>query len=135
MERKATITFFILLTTLLIGFVIGFLAHGLFVQRQLRPIAEGRSPERLKEHLSWVMDLDAAQKQKTDSIITHRLDTIGQLMRNHRQAIRAEADMLFDELKPYVRPEQLEKLENSRRRFRRFFMPHFKGEGNRPPMD
>lgn len=123
MDRKALITFIILLITLLIGFGIGFLSHGIFVQQQLRPLVEGRSPEKLKERLAWVMGLDAQQQQATDSLVTRRLRNMRELMKSHGQEMRSEADSLFEEMKPYLKPEQMENLERTRQRLRRFLMP------------
>lgn len=120
MNRKTAITFFILLLTLLMGFGIGFLSHGAWVNKRLEPVREVRTEDGFVRFMGGIMQLDERQSNAVDSILRDYFRQMQISRQQHREQMKTKMDSLVHEITPHTSGEQREELAKQRQQIRRF---------------
>jgi len=100
--------------TLIVGIVIGFLINGQLTHRKYKKFIEFRKEEGFKDRHYHFLQPTESQKEKIDPV----MDKYAKLNSELFKGIRQEHDSLmvnfFEELKPLLDNEQIEKLEKFR---------------------
>ncbi len=126
----------ILLTTLLIGMIIGALGMNLFRnQREINfdNFREQRAFMHLHEGI--LQPTSEAQRDSIHKILTQNLPKFRELGLKHREEMSALIDSMQKQLAPILTKEQLERLDKRRNFIRRPRRgePPMEGMGPRPP--
>ncbi|MCK4698727.1 MAG: hypothetical protein KAT38_00260 [Bacteroidales bacterium] len=99
-----------LLTTLLIGFVIGFLTSTQVKESRIRELRTFGSPEGFKYMMEHMLELDDEQKDAIWPVVDEYAKKNFELMKNFRGEFSVLMKEFHKELTPYLTPEQIERL-------------------------
>lgn len=113
MTIKSTI---IIISTLLIGFALGVLSTGRFVQSQVNNLQQLRDAPMKK--LMETIQPNEAQQQQLEPILEKYAADIKQLNRQHKENIQQTIDSLLTTIKPILTTEQLTRIETQRQKLR-----------------
>ncbi len=111
----------------LIGFFAGFFTHQRMTMVRVKEIASIGLKEGFQRHLLSVIDAadDEEQKQVLVPIIQQYAEKIEEIHHASRMERRNTIEAMHEELKLHLEPEQIEKLEKFKHRFRgRPRLPH-----------
>ncbi len=111
----------IIIATLLIGMLLGALAYGQFLQHRFRAIPRPGHFAAFTE--KFIEPRDADQRREIRRVLRSAAPRLRQLDRQHRESMRALLDSVHAELGTLLTPEQLERMEQRRRRFREVIGP------------
>jgi hypothetical protein len=110
MNMKLRVTFIIIIT-LVLGIVVGFMLNRIYSQRRVRNILSRRSPDFFVAFYERILEPDTEQSKKIREI----LDTYSKQVTNIRENFQAELQSLFESMKaqiePILTPEQKERLK------------------------
>ena len=120
MKTKTTL---IIVATLIVGFVLGFLSHGYFVKSRFDRFRELKRPGMMKNFISERLDLTDEQIIDIEPILEKYESTFREKAMKARENLMSTMKQFNDEIKPYLTESQIEKLEKDRRAFRRGFPP------------
>lgn len=129
----------IILGTLIIGFVIGFLTNGRLVKFRMDRMQSFYTEQGANRAFMRVLDPTPEQMEQIRPILQRHAQQNRELLDHHRSEQRLLFQELEDELRPILTEEQMEKLELLKRRWdQRFMGPggrHGRGPGHRggPP--
>jgi len=129
----------IIIGTLIIGFVIGFLTNGRLVKSRIDKMQSFYTEKGADRAFIRVLDPTPEQMEKIRPILRHHAQQNRELLGHHRSEQQALFLELEDELRPLLTDEQMERLEVLKNRWQqRFGRPgggHGKGPGHRggPP--
>lgn len=129
----------IIIGTLLIGFVIGFLANGRLVKSRIDKMQNFYTEKGANQAFIRVLDPTPEQMEKIRPILQRYAQQNRELLTNHRIEQQAFFLELEDELRPFLTQEQMERLEDLKgrwhQRFKRSGEKRSKGSGRRggPP--
>jgi len=108
MKSKVT---FIIVITLVLGIVIGFMLNRVYSQRRVRNILSRRSPEFFVTFYERILEPDTKQSK----MIREILDTHAKQVSDIRENFQVELQSLFESMKaqidPILTPEQKERLK------------------------
>ena len=107
--------------TLIIGFILGFLASGRFYSNRMQKFERIRMEEGFKARFYERIQPDEIQKEQLDPILKEFFVKMGQ----HRREIGQLMDSLHQEMSPILTEEQKQTLKEMRPRRRRGGKPHF----------
>ena len=100
----------LLLTTLLIGFVIGFLTSSQVKESRIRELRTFGSPEGFKYMMEHMLELDDKQKDAIWPVVDEYARKNFELMKNFRGEFSELMKELHKELTPHLTQEQIERL-------------------------
>ena len=128
----------IIIGTLLIGFVIGFLTNGRLVKSRIDRMQSFYTEKGANRAFMRVLDPLPEQMEKIRPILQQHARQNKELLKHHRSEQQALFLELENELRPLLTDEQMEKLEELKYRWQeRFARPggHGRGPGHRggPP--
>nr|NQU89528.1 hypothetical protein [Bacteroidota bacterium] len=107
----------IIIATLIIGFIIGFLTNGQLTKNRIQRFVKQDNCERFKSRLIHVIQPDDSQFEVIEPIIDEFTRKVHQSMRESRKGFNSMHDEMVDKLKPYLEPEQINRLEETHRRY------------------
>ena len=113
MKFKSTL---IILVTLIVGIVIGFLINGQITHRKFKRVVEMGMEEGFKNRLYNFIQPTADQKELIDPIIEDYARKNSAIFKNVRSEHDSLMDVFHEELKPLLNEDQLSKLEDMGRR-------------------
>lgn len=116
-----------LLTTLLIGFVIGFLTSTQVKESRIRELRSFGSAEGFKFMMEHMLELDDEQKDVIRPVVDKYAKKNFELMKNFRGEFSVLMKEFHKELTPHLTPEQIERLNKFGERGR-----EMKGRGESP---
>jgi len=119
MKAKSTL---IIISTLLVGIIIGFLINGQITHKKYKKFVEYRKEEGFKNRFHKRFDLTAEQRDILDPIIEKYAKLNSARMKDFRKVFDSTMTDFHREIEPYLTPEQIKKLEEDKARF-----------GKRPP--
>ena len=102
----------ITIITLIIGFVLGFLASGRFYHERVRKFERMRMEAGFKERFYERIQPDETQKEKLEPILEEFFVKMGE----HRKGIGRLMDSLHQEMRPILTEEQKQRLREMRPR-------------------
>lgn len=105
----------IIVSTLLVGIVLGALSMNWYTRRQLRHIPNPRFFELSTMRL--IEPRDEAQREKVREILAEMAPRLKELDARHREAVHSLVDSVNSALKPHLDAEQWARLEDRERRF------------------
>ncbi|MCD6565148.1 MAG: hypothetical protein J7K53_04315 [Bacteroidales bacterium] len=116
-----------LLTTLLIGFVIGYLTSTQVKENRIRELRTFGSAEGFKFMMEHMLELDDKQKDAIMPVVDEYAKKNFELMKNFRGEFSVLMKEFHKELTPYLTPEQIERLNEFGKRGR-----EIRGRGESP---
>ena len=116
-----------LLTTLLIGFVIGYLTSTQVKENRIRELRSFGSAEGFKFMMEHMLELDEIQKDAIKPVVDKYAKENFELMKNFRGEFSVLMKEFHKELTPYLTPEQIERLNEFGKRGR-----EMRGKGEFP---
>jgi len=116
-----------LLTTLLIGFVIGYLTSTQVKENRIRELRSFGSAEGFKFMMEHMLELDEKQKDAIKPVVDKYAKENFELMKNFRGEFSVLMKEFHKELTPYLTPEQIERLNEFGKRGR-----EMRGKGEFP---
>jgi len=127
-----------LLTTLLIGFVIGYLTSTQVKENRIRELRTFGSAEGFKYMMEHMLELDEKQKDAIMPVVDEYAKENFELMKNFRGEFSVLMKEFHKELTPHLNPEQIEKLNEFGKRGREMrrneeFSHRGKGRHDRRP--
>ncbi len=99
-----------LLTTLLIGFVIGYLTSTQVKESRIRELRTFGSPEGFKYMMEHMLDLGDEQKDAIKLVVDDYAKKNFELMKNFRGEFSVLMKEFHKELTPHLTPQQIERL-------------------------
>ena len=99
-----------LLTTLLIGFVIGYLTSTQVKENRIRELRSFGSAEGFKFMMEHMLELDEIQKDAIKPVVDKYAKENFELMKNFRGEFSELMKEFHKELTPHLTPEQIERL-------------------------
>lgn len=109
MNIKSTL---IVIVTLLLGMLIGFLLAGRMAHKKIRHIQEiSRDHRKECKHLANRLELTAEQQDQIEPIMQQHLESQHALKRMHRSEMDSLRDEMFIEITPMLDQKQLNTLE------------------------
>ena len=108
----------ILLTTLLIGFVIGYLTSTQVKENRIRELRTFGSAEGFKFMMEHMLELDDEQKDAIRPVVNEYAKKNFELMKNFRGEFSVLMKEFHKELTPHLNPEQIERLNEFGKRGR-----------------
>jgi hypothetical protein len=122
----------ILLTTLVLGIILGLVSQGSFQRLRERQVSDMRRPPGFVAHMEEVI----APTPKQDSVVRPVLERAAasnqQIIETARAALRQNIDSMQRELTPVLNADQLDRLSKSSR-LPDPFRPPPRRDGQRPP--
>jgi Spy/CpxP family protein refolding chaperone len=115
MKKRSLI--FTVLSTLLLGFVLGFFTSGRMTHARIaRQHKFMKSPIAEKNHLANRLDLTDKQMQQVSPILDTMMPKQIELFKNHRGQMDALRDSMFTSITPFLDATQLAELNKMKRR-------------------
>jgi Spy/CpxP family protein refolding chaperone len=115
MKKRSLI--FTVLSTLLLGFVLGFFTSGRMTHaRMARQHKFMKSPIAQKNHLAKKLDLTDKQMQQISPILETMLPKQIELFKTHRGQMDALRDSMFTSITPFLDAIQQEEVTKMKRR-------------------
>lgn len=121
--------FLLLITTLLLGFIIGVLANGSFVRSKIRKLERGNVKKEFRTHFLRGLDLSEEQNAQVQPILEEHFLKMQVL----RKQFRSQTDSLYLSLAPIMNEKQQKILEKRRKRRPNKSGHHRRGPAHRPP--
>lgn len=130
-----TKTSVIILTTLLIGFVLGFLFGNLQHRAQYRRFSRFREHRGFLDLNERIIHPTEEQRKVIDDILEKYHEKFLQLNQRNFQSISTLLDSMYADLKPHLTKEQIQRLEKRRNMLKRRkeFMPPGEPPMRHPP--
>lgn len=108
----------IIIATLIIGFMLGFLTNGHFTQQKIHRFVKQGTHDGFKERLYHIIKPDEQQLLQIDTIVDRFALKIHSSIVSSRKEIDSLNHQLEQGLQPYLHPDQLERLSNIHQRMR-----------------
>jgi hypothetical protein len=119
-----------------IGFTAGFYTHRHLSVQRIKKVASMRSAYGFEETLFRLIQPTEEQAAQMRPIVEGYAEQIAENSRQSRQRQRALVDSMRQEIKPFLSPEQGERLERFSHRFKGSrHGNHRMNEKNRPPRE
>jgi Spy/CpxP family protein refolding chaperone len=115
--KNKTKTSFILLGTLVIGFIIGAIFSGIIRQQKIHQISEMHEHERFIKGMEKIIQPSEEQKEKIDKILKKRSQKITEIRKKYQEEIATIFDSLHQDMAEVLTDQQKERLENQMQRF------------------
>jgi len=108
----------IIIATLIIGFIIGFLTNGQLTHQKIRRFVDQGTQDGFKNRLYHIIKPDEKQLMQIDTIVDRFSEKIHCSIISSRKEIDSLNRELEKGLKPYLSPKQLERLSDIHHRIR-----------------
>ncbi|HQO49441.1 MAG TPA: hypothetical protein PK939_03375 [Bacteroidales bacterium] len=115
MKTKLTL---LLITSLLIGFLIGFLASGRMTKTKVEKIKSWNTREGFRTHLFDIMEADEMQRAELKVLMDSFSDLHWKMVNQHWENQNVFFDSLYNQLEKRVTKEQFDKLIEHRDKVR-----------------
>ena len=116
MKTKSII---IIVATLIIGFVIGFLVNGQLTKGRIQNFVKQGTHDGFKMRFFDIIRPDEAQKIGIEPILEEYAAKTHETVENFREEMKAEHDEMIKKLEPYLKEDQLLRLKDAQERFER----------------
>lgn len=123
----------IIIATLIIGFVMGFLTNGHLTHQKIRRFVNQGTHEGFKERLYHVIKPDEKQLMQIDTIVDRFAEKIHSSIISSRKEIDSLNMELENGLKPFLNPNQLERLSEIHHKMKPGMGDRRKGPPPPPP--
>jgi len=114
----------IILATLIIGFVIGFLTNGQITKKKIQSFVRMGTSEGFKERLYHVIKPDELQRSEIDPILEKYSIKIHDAIIDSRDEMKSINESMMEELEPYLDEDQIERMEKAHKRMGRGWGEH-----------
>ena len=119
MQTKAK-SLIILITTFLLGIILGVVGSNLFIPRHVRgKLDRMRTPEGFVAVYERIIQPAAAQKDTLDTILRNYFNRFNTRSAENYHQFRSLEDSLYQELQPLLTDEQQKRLEAYKQRVRK----------------
>jgi hypothetical protein len=125
--KMETKTVLIVLSTLIIGMIIGALITGAFARHRIGRFMSMREPGRLAAHVERIIGPDESQRDAVRAVLREHSEQFLELHSHFEDEMLALRDSLRKDLDPILTDEQKERLERGPRH-----PGPFQGKGKRP---
>ncbi|MDD5361206.1 MAG: hypothetical protein PHN88_03680 [Ignavibacteria bacterium] len=115
MKKKHII---ILLSTLIIGIIIGGLAMGIYSHKRMNSYMENPTPEKLKSRNMHMLDPDVSQLKQIEPILDKYSVKAYNALKENEFRMYTMYDSLYQELKPLLNETQQDKFEKKLNRIK-----------------
>jgi hypothetical protein len=123
----------IIVATLVIGFLLGFVTNGQITKSKIRTFVKTGTHEGFKGRYYHILRPDVQQKKMIDPILDKYGAVIHENVTTMQQRMKDIHQEMLKEIAPYLNEEQKKRLEESIRRFERHErMKHRPERGQRP---
>lgn len=116
MKTKSII---IILTTLIIGFVIGFLVNGQLTKNRIQSFVKQGTHDGFKMRFFDIIDPDEAQRVAIEPILEEYAEKTNEIVESFREEMKSIHDEMIGKLEPYLNEDQIERLKDAQERFER----------------
>ena len=117
MKTKPTI---IIIVTLIIGFVLGFVVNGQLTSQRYQRFVGQDHFDAFKYRMMDIIKPDAAQSKKIEPILEAYAQKAFQNLESSKAQMNELHKDLREDLEPYLNERQIQRLENIHNRFDRF---------------
>ncbi len=117
----------IIISTLLVGVMLGSLSMSWYTRRQLRHIPNPRFFE--PSTMRLIEPRDEAQREKIREILAEMAPRLKELDTQHREAVHSLVDSINTALKPHLDAEQWARIEDRDRHFNEMMKRWGNGRG------
>ncbi len=128
MKAKSVI---VIVATLLIGFVLGFLTNGQLTRQRFQRFVHQGSYEGFKVRVMDIIRPDQKQIKVIEPILDKYAEKVEESVSTSRLELKSLHEEMLNELKPYLDTQQLARLEHVHQKFERGWKMHRQG----PPHD
>ncbi|OQX72462.1 MAG: hypothetical protein B6D64_15085 [Bacteroidetes bacterium 4484_276] len=128
----------IIVATLVIGFIIGFLTNGQLTKSRIQSFVKMGTSEGFKTKLYHVINPDESQQKAIEPILEKYAEKIHESVVNSRGEMKSINDEMIEELKPFLTDDQIFRIKNAHSRLGRGWRsPHGgpKRDGSGPKRD
>jgi len=124
----------IIATTLVIGFIIGFLTNGFFTRQKFEHFVRQGSHDAFKFRMMEIIQPDQNQVKDIEPILEKYARQANESIEVSKDKMKNLHQELLDELKPYLNNNQLHRLDRANERFREVWeRPHGPNPSPRRP--
>jgi hypothetical protein len=116
MKTKSII---IIVATLIIGFVTGFLVNGQLTKGRIQKFVKQGTHDGFKMRFFDIIRPDEAQKIAIEPILEAYAVKTHETAENFREEMKARHDEMIKKLEPYLKEDQLLRLKDAQERFER----------------
>ncbi|MBC8174498.1 MAG: hypothetical protein H8E82_02425 [Candidatus Marinimicrobia bacterium] len=115
----------IIVSTLILGVIIGLTSARFLVHNRIERLAEMSHLEGFVNVMENIIKPSEDQAEEIREILTNHHKRISEMREQHIVEIQIVMDSLKTDLKPYLTDRQLEQIEKMRSRNTKFGKPHF----------
>ena len=108
-----TRSFLLLILIMAIGILLGILLGGRMYHKRMDHLRMFGHPDMIKHFMLDRLELDPDDCEELDSLLDAHARETSQLIRGHRELMKARMDSLLLELREHLGPEQYERLEKA----------------------
>ncbi|MEO0899911.1 MAG: hypothetical protein AAFY71_26090 [Bacteroidota bacterium] len=124
----------LLISTLFVGIILGFLINGQFVKMRFAQHREMfKNPEKRLEIILDKSGLDDKKTQLIRPVLQSHFEKMHNISQQHRAEFRGQMSQLKEELLNYLSEEEVKKLGKEMRMFRKGRKHDHKGGSPHPP--
>lgn len=131
----------IIIATLIIGFVVGFLVNGYITRQKFQRFVDQDHQNALRHRMMDIIHPDADQTKEIEPILDEYAQQVHNSMMQSRTEIQTLHEKLIDDLEPYLNEQQMERLNRAHKRLDRMMKnrpgrhagPHGKRQRQGPP--
>ncbi len=116
MKTKSII---IILSTLFIGFVTGFLVNGQLTKSRIQSFVKQGTHDGFKMRFFDIIDPDEAQRAAIEPILEEYAEKTNEIVESFREEMKSIHDEMILKLEPYLDKEQIERIKDAQERFER----------------
>lgn len=120
----------IIIATLIIGFVIGFLVNGYITRQKFQSFVNQDHQNALKFRMMDIIRPDASQTKEIEPILDEYAQQVHESMMQSKAEMKTLHEELIGNLEPYLNLQQMERLYQAQERYERMMR---KGPRHHPP--
>jgi len=110
MNMKLKVTFIIIIT-LVLGIVVGFMLNRTYSQRRVRNIISRRSPEFFVTFYERILEPDTKQSKMIREILDTHAKQVSDIRENYQEEVQSLFESVKAQIDPILTPEQKERLK------------------------
>lgn len=122
----------IIIATLLIGFVLGFLTNGQLTKQRIEKFVHRGPYEGFKMRVLDIIHPDQLQLEEIEPILDKYAKKMQETVAQSKYSMKTLHDDMMEELEPYLNDYQIQKLERVHRKFERIWRSHRRSPHHRP---
>lgn len=109
----------IIIATLIIGFIIGFVVNGYITRQKFQSFVNQDHQNALKFRMMDIIRPDAGQTKDIEPILDDYAQKVHESMMQSKAQMKSLHEELIGDLEPYLNPQQMERLLHAQQRFER----------------